>query len=199
MKRSWIGINLVALLVVAAVGCAKAPQDEIDAAQAELDRARQANAETWAPAEYSAADEAMNAARQEIAAQDAKLMKNFDRAKELLAKAKEEGAKAAEAAVANKEQTRKDAEAAIGAADTSLQAAEAALKVAPVTKDSKADLALYRTDIETLRLSIDEARQAFTAEDYKKALESATSVKDRATKIADDLEAAKKKRMGVRR
>lgn len=199
MKRSWMGINLVALLLVAAVGCSRAPQDEISAAQAELDRARQANAETWAPTEYKAADEAMTAAQAEIAAQGGKFIKSYDKAKELLAKVKEEAARAAEAAVANKEQTRKDAEAALGAADTALQAAEASLKVAPVSKDSKADLALYRTDIETLRGTLDEARQAFSSEDYKKALESATSVKDKATTIADDLEAAKRKRMGVRR
>ncbi len=194
MKRSLTVISVVGLLALAAMACAKAPDEDINAAKAEMDKARQAQAETWAPTEFKAADETMNAANAEIAAQNDKWMKNFDKAKELLAKAKEDAAKASEAAVANKEQAKKDADAAISAADTALKTAEAALKVAPRTKDSKADLALYEKDLGTLRANLDGARQAFGSADYKKALENANSVKDSATKIADQLEQAKKKR-----
>ncbi|HYS78359.1 MAG TPA: hypothetical protein VEO94_05940 [Candidatus Dormibacteraeota bacterium] len=196
MNRRVNIIAAVALGFVAAVACAQAPQEDVSAAQAELDKAKQAQADTWAPNEFQAADQAMKAAQDEIQAQNAKWMKNYDKAKELLAKAKEEASKASQAAVANKEQAKKDAEAAIAAADTAIQTAGASLKVAPVTKDSKADLALYKSDIDTLKGTLDQARQAFTSEDYKKALESASSVKDRATSIADKLEEAKKKRSG---
>ena len=178
MKRSWIVINLVALIVLAALACAKAPQDDIGAAQAEMDKANQAHADTWAPTEYAAAKEAMDAATAEIAAQDGKWMKNYDKGKELLAKAKENAAKATEVAAANREQTKKDAEAGLAAADTAIQAAEAALKTAPQTKDSKADLALMKNDLATLRATLDQARQSFSSEDYKRALDSAGSVKE---------------------
>ncbi len=193
MKRPSILISAAALFALVAVSCAKAPQDDVGAAQAEMDKARQAQADTWAPTEFKAAEEAMNAANAEISAQGEKWIKNFDKAKELLAKAKEEAAKASEAAVANKEQAKKDAEAAIAAADTALSTADAALKIAPQTKDSKADLKLMKDDVANLRTTLDGARQAFTSGDYKKALESATSVKDKATSIADQIEAAKKK------
>jgi len=199
MNRRFNIIAAVTLVFVAAVACAQAPQEDISAAQAEVDKAKQAQAETWAPNEYQAADQAMKAANDEIQAQSAKWVKNYDKAKELLAKAKEEASKASQAAAANKEQAKKDAEAAIAAADTAIQTAEASLKVAPVTKDSKADLALYKSDIATLRGTLDQARQAFTSEDYKRALESASSVKERATSIADKLEEAKKKRGGQAR
>jgi len=199
MSRRNSIVATVALVFVAAVACAKAPQEDISAAQADLDKAREAQAETWAPNEYQAADSAWKAANDEIQAQNAKWMKNYDKAKELLTKTKEEAAKAAQAAAANKDQARTDSEAAITAADTSLTAAEAGLKVAPVTKDSRADLALFKSDVENLRGTLEQARQAFASEDYKRALESANSVKDKATSIADQLEQARQKRAGQAR
>jgi len=162
-----------------------------------MDKARQAQAETWAPNDFQAADQAMTAAQAEIDAQNSKWMKNYDKAKELLATAKENAGKASTAAVANKQQAKTDAEAAIAAADTAVQTAEGNLKVAPVTKDSRADLALFKSDLESLKGTLDQARQAFSSEDYKKALESANSAKEKATSIADQLEAAKKKRSGA--
>ncbi len=197
-KRNSI-VAIVALVFVAAVACAKAPQEDISAAQADLDKAREAQSETWAPNEYQAADSAWKAANDEIQAQNAKWIKNYDKAKELLTKTREEAAKAAQAAAANKEQARTDSEAAITAADTAIAAAEAGLKVAPVTKDSRADLALLKSDVEGLRGTLEQARQAFTSEDFKRALESANSVKDKATSIADQLEQAKQKRAGQAR
>lgn len=199
MSRRNSIVATAALVFVAAVACAKAPQEDISAAQADLDKAREAQAETWAPNEYQAADTTWKAANDEIQAQNAKWIKNYDKAKELLTKAKEEASTAAQAAAANKEQARTDSEAAIAAADTALAAAEAGLKVAPVTKDSRADLALFKSDIENLRGTLEQARQAFSSEDFKKALESANSVKDKATSIADQLEQAKQKRAGQAR
>ena len=197
MKRFTVP-TLAAVVMILAVGCAKPPQEDISAAQAEMDKARQAQAETWAANEYRGANEAMNAAQAEINAQNEKWFKNYDKAKELLATAKTDAAKASEAAAANKAQAKSDAEAAMSAADTALGTAEADLKVAPVTKDSKADLELFKNDLATLRSTLDAAKASFASEDYKKALESANSVKDQATSIATQLEAAKAKRAGAK-
>jgi len=198
MSRSRNLIAIVALVMVAAVACAKAPQEDVDSAKAEMDKARQAQGDVWAPNEYQAAEQAMTAAEAEIQTQNGKWIKNYDKAKELLATAREEAGKASTAAAANKEQAKKDAEAAIAAADTALQTAQGNLKVAPVTKDSRADLALFKSDLETYSGTLEQARQAFTSEDYKKAIESANSVKEKATSIADQLEEARKKRSGAR-
>src|SRR6266568_209088 len=87
MNRRINIIAAVALGCVAAVACAQAPQEDVSAAQAEVDKARQAQADTWAPNEFQAADQAMKAAQDEIQAQNAKWMKNYDKAKELLPRA----------------------------------------------------------------------------------------------------------------
>jgi len=192
-------IPFVAVLVLlVAVGCAKAPQESIDAAKAELDKATQAQADVWAGSEYQAAKQAMDAAQAEVDGQSQKWIKNYDKATELLNTAKAEATKAADAAAANKEQTRKDAEAAIADADAALQTAQASLKAAPRTKDSKADLELFDNDLKGLATTLDEAKAAQGSGDYKKALEQATSAKDKASSINQQLEAAKAKRSAAR-
>jgi hypothetical protein len=53
-------------------------------------------------------------------------------------------------------------------------------------------------DLTTLHSTLDSAKAAQGSEDYKKALESANSVKDQATSIANQIEEAKKKHAGAK-
>src|SRR5262245_11085607 len=110
MNRRLHVIAVVALLGLVAVACGKAPQEDVDAAKAEIDKARQAKADTWAPNEFQSAEQSMAAAEAEIQTQNAKWMKNYDKAKELLARAKEDAAKATSAAATNEAQAKTDAE-----------------------------------------------------------------------------------------
>ena len=71
MNRRINIIAAVALGLVAAVACAQAPQEDVSAAQAELDKAKQAQADTWAPNEFQAADQAMKAAQAALAGKNA--------------------------------------------------------------------------------------------------------------------------------
>ena len=63
MNRRRYFSPTLALVAAVALGCAKAPQEDVGAAQSEIDRARQAQADVWAPNEFQAADQAMSAAR----------------------------------------------------------------------------------------------------------------------------------------
>src|SRR2546427_12854472 len=82
MNRRWNIVAAVALGIVAAVACAKAPQEDVDGAKAEMDKARQDQAETWAPNEYPGGDQAMDGADAEIQGRNAKGIKKLDKAKE---------------------------------------------------------------------------------------------------------------------
>ena len=75
MKRTWILVSVAALASLIAVACAQPPQDDVNAAQAEMDKAHQAQADKWAPTEFAAADQAMNAAQEGIKAQNDKWLK----------------------------------------------------------------------------------------------------------------------------
>ena len=102
MKRSWFGMAVLVMALVTVVACGKPPQQEIDAAKAALDAAKNAQADKWAGTDYQTAESSLSAAQAEVDAQAQKWFKNYDKAKELMNTAKADAEKAATAAVANK-------------------------------------------------------------------------------------------------
>jgi protein TonB len=99
-----VGHLLIACgLAVAAVGCGAPPTTDIDAARASVDKATSGGASQYAPESLKAAQDAQAALDAELKAQDAKLFKSYDKAKDLAATAKTAGDKAATEAAAAKE------------------------------------------------------------------------------------------------
>jgi len=183
----------VALLVA---GCSSRPDEtEIEAIQADIERAREAEAEVWAPDELRAAEEALNAARAAIAEQEGKWFKSYDSARDLLARARDEAASAAEAAVAGKSRARADAEATITAAEGALEEARMRLESAPAGRASRADRAMFRDDLEMLPKQLEEARSQLNAGDINAALTGATAVESAAVSLLDRIESSLQRRV----
>ncbi|HZI95273.1 MAG TPA: hypothetical protein VFE84_13585 [Patescibacteria group bacterium] len=186
------------LLVLAVVfaGCAKPPETEMKDAQASLEDARNtAQADKWASAEYQTAKTSLDNANAEVEAQNQRfsLMRNFDKAKEMFAQAKADAAKAKQAAVANKETAKNEANTKLQEATTAIQAARDALTKAPVTKDTRADIQLFTSDLDGLDQSLGEVRNMISSEDYTGASSKAATVTQQANDIATKLtEAAEK-------
>ena len=88
--KSFKSLTMIAGLVVvlALSGCAKPPQDKIDAAKAALDDARNAQADKYVPQAWAQAEEALSSAMAEVQAQESKfaLFRSFDEAQTLLQK-----------------------------------------------------------------------------------------------------------------
>ena len=189
------------LLVFAAVfaGCAKPPEVEINDAKASMDDARNsAQADKWAPSEYQAAKTKLDAANAEVEAQNQRfaLMRNYDKAKEMLVEAKSEAAKAKQAAAANKEAAKNEANQKLQEATTAIASAREALSKAPVTKDTRADIQLFTSDLDGLDQSLGEVRNMISSEDYRGASSKAGAITQSAGEIATKLtEAAEKAAM----
>ena len=183
-----------ALLVVLSIavllaGCSSRPDgSDIEAIQADIERARQADAEVWAPDELRAAEEALNAALTAIAAEEGKWFKSYDRAREFLARAREEADGAAEAAIAGKARARADAKATITAAEGVLGDARSRLDSAPAGRASRADRSMFRNDLEALPQQLEEARGQLAAGEINEALEGATAVESAAVSLLDRIE-----------
>ncbi len=165
-------------------------QGEIDAAQAEIDRARQAEAEVWAPDELRAAAEALAAALASIAAEEGKWIKSYERATQLLARARDEAASAVEGSIANKAQMRSDAESSIRAAETALDGARKHIDNVPSSRFSRGDRALFRKDLSGIPASLDEARQSLVEGDFSASLTTATEAESRIASVMDRIESA---------
>jgi TonB family protein len=113
-------LSVILLVLTFATACETRPTAEIDAAKAALDNAS-ATAAQYAPESLKAAQDTNAALDGELAAQDAKWIRSYDRARELAASAR----LASEKAIADATAGKARAEAAAAAAAAKVKAATA--------------------------------------------------------------------------
>ena len=116
-------------LAIAVAGCASPPTADVDAAKAALDKATTDRADQYAAESMKAAQDARAALDAELKAQEAKMVKSYDKAKELAVAAKTAADRASAEAVAAKEKA--DAVAAKEKADAAARAKIRAAAVRP--------------------------------------------------------------------
>jgi chromosome segregation ATPase len=197
-KNVLVGL-LVLVVAILAVGCAKPPQQELDAMKAAMQAAEQAEAPKYAPAEWDKAQQAVNAANAEVEAQNAKfaLFRSYTKAKQLIADATAAANAAKEAGIAGKEKAKNEARAAIDAAKAALTQAQEALaaleKCKRKPKDLKKDLDMQKGNLDGLANQVNGLEDAFNREDYFGAKAQAESLKGQIDNIANELANAKTK------
>lgn len=194
MKKIAVILSLALLVVLA--GCAKIPQEKIDAAKAALQAAQDAQASIYAADALNAVTGKLAALDAELAVQESKFFKSYDLTAQLADEMKTLAETAKTDAIAGKEKAKNDAQAAITAAETAIVEAQEALKTAPKGKGSQADLAAMTTDVENAGKVIEEAKAAMTTEQYLDAKAKADSAKAAADKVKADVEAAKELKKG---
>jgi TonB family protein len=102
--RVIVRFRAIALgLAITVAGCASPPSSDVDAAKAALDKATTDRADQYAAESLKAAQDAKAALDAELKAQEGKLIKSYDKTKELAVAAKAAADKAAADAVAGKE------------------------------------------------------------------------------------------------
>lgn len=201
-SKSWRRAGGLALAAIVAAlclaGCAKAPEKEAKAAQALLEEARAAGGESYAWESFSKAQEAMEQAQAEIAAQDSKftLLRDYDKAEKLIATAGQEAEKAKADAATGRVQAGQDAQLAIEQAKVDLAAATSAVSTAPAGKDSRADIEAMEGDLEGLRSALAEAESAYAEGDFTTARQKAEQVRETAGAISADVARAIQKTRG---
>jgi protein TonB len=124
------GLLAIALgLALTVTGCAAPPATEVDAAKAAVDTAVTGGADKYAAESLKAAQDARAALDAELAAQDAKWFKSYDRTRELAVTAKAAGDKAAADALAARQQADAAAAKEIAAAAAREKAKASAIRV----------------------------------------------------------------------
>jgi TonB family protein len=101
-----VTLNFLAIslgLAITITGCASPPSADVDAAKAAVEKAATAHADQYAAESLKAAQDAQAALDAELKTQEGKLIKSYDKTKELAIAAKAAGDKAAADAVAGKE------------------------------------------------------------------------------------------------
>ncbi|HSB80115.1 MAG TPA: DUF4398 domain-containing protein, partial [Candidatus Methylomirabilis sp.] len=164
---SVLAVSVLAALVLA--GCGSQPAQEIQAAKAAVDAAVADGGEKFAPAETKGASDALNAALEEVKTQDGKFFKNYDKAKEMLAKAKADAETVKAGLAAKKEQAKNEATASLTAASDAVAAAKAALSKAPKGKGAAADIEAMKGDLQGLEAALAEVKPLIDSQDYAAA------------------------------
>jgi len=128
--RVIAGFQAIVLgLALTVTGCAAPPAAEVDAAKAAVDTAVTGGADQYAAESLKAAQDARAALDAELAAQDAKWFKSYDRTRELAVAAKAAGDKAAADALAARQQADAAAAKEIAAAEAREKAKASAIRV----------------------------------------------------------------------
>jgi hypothetical protein len=186
-----LAVNLLVLFVL--VGCGSQPAQEMQAAKAAVDAAAAEGGEKYSAAEMKNVSGALNAAMEEVKAQDAKWFKNYDKAKELLAKAKTDADNVKAGLAAKKEQAKAEATTNLTAAGEAVAAAKAALAKAPKGKGAAADLEAMKGDLQGLDAALAEVKPMIDSQDYAAARDKAAGIKAKADEVTAAVTAAMEK------
>jgi hypothetical protein len=187
---------LVLLTAAVAIGCAEAPEAEIEAARQALATAETAEAQTWAPAAYDEARTAMDAVQNELDAQSEKwaVSRSYDETTRLVAEAQAKADAAQQASIEGKEAARAAAEAALEMSRSTLEQASTLLTEVEACKRRPkgftTDVAALRTGLEGLQAQHAETA-ALDGADYQRTQAAAEAVQTGASALVTDLENAK--------
>jgi chromosome segregation ATPase len=192
MKK--ISVMLLGLaLVVSLSACGKQPTEEMNATRAAIDAAVSEGAEKYTPEDLKAVNDQMEAAMAEIKVQDDKFFKNYDKAKEALAKAKADADSLKSKVATVKEEMKNSAIALLGEATTAIADAKTALDSAPRGKGSLADIEAMKADVAGLEEALNEIQPLIDAGEYASAVEKATAIQSRAVAVSDEIKAVQEK------
>jgi hypothetical protein len=184
VRRFWNGLAVCAVVTLMLAGCGSQPAQEIQSAKAAVDAVVADGGEKFSPAETKGAAEKLNAAMEEVKAQDAKWFKNYDKAKEMLAKAKSDAETAKTGLAAKKEQAKNEATANLAAAGDAVKAAKAALGKAPKGKGAAVDIEAMKGDLQGLEAALAEVQPLIDSQDYAAARDKAAGIKGKAEGVS---------------
>ncbi len=193
-----VSLVLLALMLLAFVGCSKPPEAEMQAASAAMNAAKVAEAEEYAAGSFRTATDSLNAANAAKTEQDNKfaLFRSYSKSKEMFVRAKDLASKAAAEAETEKERVKQEVMALMTQVKTSMDEAAAALEKAPKGKDTKAELELIKNDLASLTPAYADAEATFSGGKYKVAKTKFEAVMAKAKSITDEIAAAAAKKAG---
>jgi len=192
MKKLTLLI-LCSALVLSITACSKAPTEDIAATKAALDAAVSEGAEKYTADDLKQVNDQLAAALEEIKLQEGKFLKDFDKAKQMLAEVKTKSDALKTKVVTVKEEQRVAAVNALNNANEAIEEASSLLEVAPQGKGSLADIAMMKADLQGLQASLEEIQPLIDSGDYVAASERAASIQGKAGSISEEVRIAQEK------
>lgn len=188
MRSKTIIIMMLALVLgLSFLGCSKMPEQLVSDTKASVDGVIAEGGEKYAKEEVKLINDDLTAAMDEIAVQEGKFFKNYDKAKEMYTQVKAKADALKAEIPARKEKAKTEAQAAVDAATLAVTDAKALLGKAPKGKGSMADIEMFNSDMKGLDDSLTETQGLMTNEDYFVAIDKANGIKDKAASISTQI------------
>jgi hypothetical protein len=196
--KALVTVLVVVFAMALLVGCAKVPQQELDAAKAAMDAAKAAEADRYVPELFNAAKDSLNAATAEIEKQNSKfaLFRSFKRAKDLISKATTGANDAVAQAAVKKEEVKKEAEQILAQVAPAIENVKKLMKKAPRGKEGRAALEAMNSELTAVEASLAEVNTAMTNGDYLTARDKVQANLAKVNSLAEELQAAIDKKAG---
>jgi hypothetical protein len=195
MKGLTKNLVLALAIVVVLVGC-KQPTQLIDSTKAAIEDLAKGGADKYAVDEFKKLKDDLQAATDEVAAQDKKFFKKFGTAKDMLNKVTADAATLKAALPAKIEAVKNEAIKLQGEVKTALEDATKLLAKAPKGKGTAKDIEALKGDLAGAETSFADIQKAIDGQDYIGALDKAKSIKDAVAKVVDQVNAAIEKATG---
>lgn len=180
---------MCALLMLTA--CAKAPTEQIAAAEKAVTEAQQSGAATYVADEYAKIEGTMAALKKEVSDQDGKLalFRDYGKAEQLAAAAKSDAERVKVEAATKKEEAKAAALQAQQVAQEAVASTLALVAKAPTGKD-RAALESIKADADALKESLNQVQTAIDAADYPAAQTKAKAIHEKSQAVSQEIEAA---------
>lgn len=171
--------------------CAKAPTEQIAAAEKAVTEAQQSGAATYVADEYAKIEGTMAALKKEVSDQDGKLalFRDYGKAEQLAAAAKSDAERVKVEAATKKEEAKAAALQAQQVAQEAVASTLALVAKAPAGKD-RAALESIKADADALKESLNQVQAAIDAADYPTAQTKAKAIHEKSQAVSQEIEAA---------
>ena len=188
MRKRFVVLVLISALALTVFGCGKPPTEEVEAAKAAVEAARDSGAEMYAPAPFSEATKDLASAESSVT------IKKYDDARNFALQAKQKAERAQQLAIKNKAAAKAKAQDAVANAEGVVNTAAEALATAPKGKGTEEDIQQLNYDLEQAKSLLQTARQKMASEDYYAASDNAQKASETASGIQEAVETAKQTR-----
>lgn len=191
------------IIAIAAMGvavlfssCAKVPQTEIDAATAAVAEVKDSGADMYVPEAYSALNDSLKAANENVEVAKAKWFPNYSKAKEQLAVVSQMAVDTKAKAEARKVELKAEVETMIVEVKALVEENKALIAKAPKGKEGREALEAIKSDVTVAETTVTEVEALLANGDLLGSNDKIKAAKEKATAIKTELEEAIAKKGG---
>lgn len=196
--QSILIVLLIGLVALFFSGCAKVPQELVDAANMAIEEAKTAEANRYLAQEFNTAQDSLNAAMTEIETQNGKfsLFRNYDKAAKALEAVKTVADEAKVKTAARKEEVKAEAEGLLTEINATLADTKKLLKKAPRGKGEKAAVQMIESDLTAVEAGLTDVTTLLTSGDFLGAKDKAQASLSKLNSLKNEIQTAIDKKKG---